>query len=232
MTDPQDTSFVIEPVFAVPFAMATHPSPADMNTRLRELFLAREAVGDTYANRQPMVNRSKQLFESDFQLFAAEDAAVHELRDFCYRNLYRAIGQLNGYETDMLQNLHIAVESWFHITRRGGYFPLHNHALHSWSGIYCVDPGYAADDDAGNGMVSFVNPSATSTMFIDMAVVRMTGGYNYGPREFRLKAGQLVLFPSWLLHEVRLYNGDRERVTVAFNAKFRLAGAVRDEIPV
>ena len=97
MTDPQDTSFVIEPVFAVPFAMATHPSPADMNTRLRELFLAREAVGDTYANRQPMVNRSKQLFESDFQLFAAEDAAVHELRDFCYRNLYRAIGQLNGY---------------------------------------------------------------------------------------------------------------------------------------
>lgn len=232
MSEPQDPKFVIEPVFAVPFAMATHPSPDDMNARLRALFLQREAAGDTYANRQPMVNRSKRLFESDFQLFAAEDEAVQQLRDFCYRQLYRAIGELNGYPADMLQNLHIAVESWFHITRQGGYFPLHNHALHSWSGIYCVDPGDEPADDAGSGVVSFINPSATSTMFIDMSVVRMTGGYNYGPREFKLKAGQLVLFPSWLLHEVRLYAGERERITVAFNAKFRLAGAVRDEVPV
>lgn len=232
MTDQQDAKFVIEPVFAVPFAMATHPAPEAMNARLRELFLEREAAGDTYANRQPLVNRSDRLFESDFQLFGADDAAVQQLRDFCYRQLYRTIGELNAYPPEMLQNLHIAAESWFHITRRGGYFPLHNHALHSWSGVYCVDPGDALTDDAAAGVLTFINPSATSTMFMDMSVVRMGGGYNYGPREFKLKAGQLVLFPSWLLHEVRVYGGERERITVAFNAKFRLAGAVRDEIPV
>jgi hypothetical protein len=26
-----------------------------------------------------------------------------------------------------------------------------------------------------------------------------------------------VLFPSWLLHAVRPYRGDRERISVAFN---------------
>jgi uncharacterized protein (TIGR02466 family) len=226
------TNLSIEPFFAVPLASVLHPDPAPLNARLREYILAEEAKGEERANRQPMVNRSKQLFESHFQLFAAENPAVQELRVFCYQQLYQAIGQLNGYTVDMLKNLHIGVESWFHVTRRGGYFPMHNHALHSWSGIYCVDPGQEAADEAGNGVLSFLNPFAMSTMFIDMAVVRMMGGYNYGPREIKLKPGQLLLFPSWLLHEVRPYNADGERLTIAFNAKFKLAGAIPEQVPV
>jgi len=40
-----------------------------------------------------------------------------------------------------------------------------------------------------------------------------------------LTPGQLVLFPSWLLHEVMPYEGDDVRITVAFNARFKLQGA-------
>ena len=32
------------------------------------------------------------------------------------------------------------------------------------------------------------------------------------------RAGQLVMFPSWLYHEVLPYHGQRERIVVAFNA--------------
>lgn len=229
MDQPQ---FSIEPIFAVPFVSVLHPDPTDLNAKLRQFILGQEAQGDRYANAQPMVNRSKKLFESHFQLFAAEDAAVQALRAFCYQHLYRAIGELNGYTTDMLKNLHVAVESWFHVTRRGGYFPMHNHALHSWSGIYCVDPGQESTEDTGSGVVSFLNPFAMASMYIDMAVVRMAGGYNYGPREIKLKPGQLLLFPSWLLHEVRPYTAEGERITIAFNAKFKLAGAIPDQVPV
>ena len=35
----------------------------------------------------------------------------------------------------------ISSDSWFHVTRRGGFFALHNHPNASWSGVYCVDPG-------------------------------------------------------------------------------------------
>ena len=33
---------------------------------------------------------------------------------------------------------------------------------------------------------------------------------------FKLQAGQLVMFPSYLMHEVAPYAGHTERITVAF----------------
>ncbi|NBS12109.1 MAG: hypothetical protein EBS77_05485 [Gammaproteobacteria bacterium] len=221
----------IEPIFAVPFASVLYPDAGDLNAELSKHLFELESQGDSQKNQQPMVNRNGEVFESHFQLFDSTQPAIQALRLFCYQQLYQVVGQLNSYTVDMLKNLHIAVESWFHITRRGGYFPIHNHALHSWSGIYCVDPGQHSDVDSTNGLLSFVSPFAMNTMFMDMAVVRMMGGYNYGPREIRLTAGQLLLFPSWLLHEVRPYTADGARITVAFNAKFKLAGAMPDNIP-
>lgn len=226
-----DGNFLIEPAFAVPFVMIAHPAPQALNTALRSLFIDRERAGLQHANKQPLVPRFG-LFESSFDLFDWPDEPVQMLRDFCLRNLYAAVGQLNGYDQEMLKRLHIATESWFHITRMGGYFSMHNHALHSWSGVYCVDPGADVSGIAESGLLSFQNPSAASTMFVDMAVARLSGGYSYGPRNLRQQPGQLVLFPSWLLHEAKPFRGEGERITVAFNARFRLADAVRDQVPI
>ena len=44
--------------------------------------------------------------------------------------------------------------------------------------------------------------------------------------------GQLVMFPSWMLQEVLPYDGDDIRITAAFNARFRLAGATRPDEPL
>jgi hypothetical protein len=225
-------SFQVVPAFSVPMVLAQHPDPARLNAELKALFLKREAEGGKHANRQPLVQRNPMLFESNFQLFSWPDRPVAELRDYCLRQLYRAIGELNGYDEAMLRRLQMASESWFHITRKGGYFGMHNHALHSWSGVYCVDPGIDSSGVADSGQLSFLNPSATSTMFMDMAVARMSPPFNYGSRTFQFEAGQLVLFPSWLLHEVKPFWGEGERITVAFNARFRLEGAVRDEVPM
>jgi hypothetical protein len=41
-------------------------------------------------------------------------------------------------------------------------------------------------------------------------------------RQIDLEPGQLVLFPSWVLHDVKPYEGDGERITVAFNCWFQL----------
>jgi uncharacterized protein (TIGR02466 family) len=46
----------------------------------------------------------------------------------------------------------------------------------------------------------------------------MPGGLKAGANEAVIpKAGRLVMFPSWLLHQVRPYRGNAERISIAFN---------------
>ncbi|MDP9008001.1 MAG: 2OG-Fe(II) oxygenase family protein [Pseudomonadota bacterium] len=40
--------------------------------------------------------------------------------------------------------------------------------------------------------------------------------------QLSLAAGQLVMFPSWVLHDVKPFEGEGERITVAFNCWFTL----------
>ena len=52
-------------------------------------------------------------------------------------------------------------DCWFHVTRRGGFFGLHNHPMASWSGVYCVEPGRHDADKPDSGMLTFLNPATT-----------------------------------------------------------------------
>jgi uncharacterized protein (TIGR02466 family) len=223
--------FRIEPAFSVPMVHAQMPEPGALNAELRALFLEKEAQGDKYRNPEPFVHRNKQLFESNFRLFDWPQPCVQQLRDWCLRQLYRAIAELNGYDQPTLMRLHMAHESWFHITRRGGFFGAHNHALHSWSGVYCVQ--HEGDDpQSDSGRLTFIHPNAIAAMYVDMASANFRPPYPIGPQRIRLQAGQLLLFPSWLLHEVLPFEGDGERITVAFNARFRFDGARPADVPI
>ena len=43
-------------------------------------------------------------------------------------------------------------------------------------------------------------------------------GLSVGANEtVRPKSGRLVMFPSWVLHQVRPYGGDAQRISIAFN---------------
>ena len=38
----------------------------------------------------------------------------------------------------------------------------------------------------------------------------------------------IVMFPSWLLHHVHPYQGERPRISIAFNAAFKFEGEHSD----
>jgi hypothetical protein len=223
--------FQISPIFSVPFVQASLPDCAALNAELRELFLARVGEGDRYRNPEPFTHRNAALFESNFRLFDWPQPCVRKLHDFCMATLYRCVGELNGYDLATLKRLHVANEAWFHVTRKHGYFGPHNHPLHSWSGVYCVTHG---DDDpaSDSGKLTFISPHASHTMFVDMANIAFKGTYHMSNRMLRLKPGELVLFPSWLLHQVLPYEGDDVRITVAFNSRFQFEGAQPAEVPI
>jgi uncharacterized protein (TIGR02466 family) len=214
----------IIPFFAVPFAFARHPDPAALNAELRALFIANAAEGGAQANPRPITKRNAAVFESRFDLFRRTERPVQQLKEFCWREMLNVICELNRYDTAGRSNLLIYNDAWFHVTRRGGFFSLHNHPNASWSGVYCVDPGTPdARQDVGGGL-TFVNPTLTSTMHIDAGNASMSGAFASGLRTLRMEPGQLVLFPSWVLHEVSPYEGEGERITVAFNCWFGLKG--------
>lgn len=216
--------FQVTPLFAVPMIEVQHPDPADLNARLRELFLAREAEGLRHANPASSMKIRQGLFESDFTVFSWPDPPVQALREFCWAGLSRAVAQLNGFGAAQMARLQILSHTWFHITRAGGQFDLHNHGMASWSGVYCVDPGDSPADDPDSGALTFVNPMALANMFQDPANVHLRRPYGMANITYRHTAGRLVLFPSWLFHQVQPYRGTRERITVAFNCWFRFEG--------
>lgn len=221
----------ITPFFAVPFGFARLEDAASLNAELRSLFLERAALGAQYANPRPLTQRNAQVFESHFQLFRWPESCVQRLKAFCWHNLMRMIAELNGYDQAMLRRILIHSDSWFHVTRRGGFFALHNHPMASWSGVYCVCPGEHDPDKPDSGLLSFVNPAISAAMYLDVATAGMRGPFSYNIRHLRLEAGQLVIFPSWVLHDVKPFEGEGERITVAFNCWFSLDGEERADSP-
>ena len=88
------------------------------------------------------------------------------------------------------------------------------------SGVYCVHGGTHDADQPNSALLRFHSPLAPVNMFIDPGNYRMDATFAHAPRSFQLQAGQLILFPSWLMHEVQPYFGDDPRITVAFNCWF------------
>jgi uncharacterized protein (TIGR02466 family) len=210
----------IQPGFAVPLGFGQLQDSAQLNSALKALFLKRETEGARWANPNPYTHRNQALYESHFDLFKWPEPEIQRLKAFCWQKLLEMVGRLNNYSPDYLQRLRIGADAWFHITRRGGQFGIHNHPMASWSGVYCVAGGQHDQGRDDSGLLTFINPFIMTTMFVDAGTAQMAEPYSISSRSYRLEAGQLVLFPSWLLHEVKPFHGEGERITVAFNTWF------------
>lgn len=191
------------------------------HTALRELILAHEEPerrkGDS---PQPL---HKNVFESEFDFLNWRDPSVLALKQLMHRRLADVILATSTVDQAALMKFKIVCESWFHVTRSGGYVRSHNHPQHSWSAIYCVDPGDpepAYDHDAGH--LLFFDPRTSAGMFLDMANAELKPAYGCHAYRFRPSIGELIIFPSYVWHAVEPYHGERPRITVAANFRFNL----------
>lgn len=210
----------IASIFAVPFAQDFYPDAERLNTKLKALLLAREAEGSRYANPAASLKLQPGVFESNFNLFAWPEDCIQQLRTFAWTALGRTIQDLNQYSVQEAQQLRIRSHTWFHVTRHGGFTIMHTHPMASWSGVYCVAPGETPDDRPDSGLLRFHNPHHYSNYFTDAGNLRLRPPFHHGTWSVPFKPGQLILFPSWLQHEVLPFYGRDERITIAFNCWF------------
>jgi uncharacterized protein (TIGR02466 family) len=212
----------VTPLFAMPFAVDQMADHAALCEELARLFLEKEAEGDRWRTDVRRETQKGALFESRFDLFQWSDPPVRRVAAFCHAAVARLVASLSDYEPAELERLTFDYHAWFHVTRAGGYQGLHHHQNASWSGIFCVDPGDVLADRPDSGLVRFHDPRWCSAHYMDAGNRRLKAPFHHGGFDVAHKAGQLVVFPSYVMHEIFPYLGQRPRIVVAFNAWVRM----------
>jgi uncharacterized protein (TIGR02466 family) len=154
----------------------------------------------------------KNLYESKFNYFDQDVECVQELQKFMLTAVSEICKDMNSDVWIKNKKYGIEItESWFHITKNGGYHDTHSHPMHSWSGIYYLNIG-ETQLETKNGINRFYAPFKSD--YIDRGNQYLTNIWDVVP-----KNGLLVLFPSYLLHSALPYFGKNSRYVIAFNAR-------------
>jgi uncharacterized protein (TIGR02466 family) len=209
---------MVTPLFAVPFGEARLASCERLNRDLEALFLERE--NDAHRNPTPSHIPQAETFESRFNLFLWPEACVQELRSFMLDTIARTVIETTTLQPADVARLKFHNHTWFHVSRYAGSFIAHNHPMASWSAVYCVRAGETAPEHPQSGLLRFLDTRQGANGFADPATLPLHRAYALRPLEIRLVAGQIVVFPSYVFHEVTPYYGQGTRITVATNCWF------------
>jgi len=192
------TSTEVTALFAVPFMRAREALPAALVSGLVTHFCA---LVEHENSSSPNLSHTSMLKPSDSPLLV--EAATH-LSPLLSEFGALMFGERLGWSLK---------EMWVNVLDTGGRQAMHNHANSFISGVIYLTPTHP---DART--VFMKAPGGTEFSFKhDHAGVK-TGPYNADKWISPQPApGDVVLFPSYLMHAVPMNPGER-RITMAFNA--------------
>jgi len=208
----------VSSLFAVPFGEARLNACERLNRELEALFLQRET--DEHKNPMPSHVPQAETFESRFNLFLWPEACVQELRHFMLDAVARTVMETTTLRAEDLSRLKFQNHTWFHVSRYAGSFVAHNHPLASWSAVYCVRSGQEVAEQPDSGVLRFFDTRQGAGGYVDPANASLHREFALRPLEVRLVPGQVIVFPSYVFHEVAPFYGRDTRITVAANCWF------------
>lgn len=193
------------PMFATPCVMVELPDAAALNTELRQTIFQREKShpGTQHSNLGG--------WQSDWEMDRWGGVAAIKLLAFARNAANRATMDRQGKPVALTWRANM----WANINRTGHANEFHSHPGSFWSGVYYVDDG---GSNLG-GELEFMDPRGPGpAMYAPHLAFAMPGGLSVGANEtVPPRTGRMVLFPAWLLHQVRPYRGTAERISIAFN---------------
>lgn len=210
-------SLEIVPLFATPLVILNVPDAAALNVELRRVIEQRE-------QSHPTTQHSNLGgWQSSWDMDRWGGAPAIKLMAIGRNLANRMTMDRKGNPGSGPHPGYFAVtwhgNMWANINRSGHANEFHSHPASYWSGVYYVDDGGIAEDASLGGELEFMDPRGPlPAMFAPHLAIAMAGGLSAGATErIPPKAGRLVMFPSWMMHQVRPYRGTAERISIAFN---------------
>jgi len=204
-----DVQVQLRTYFPTPVAVATLTGSATLNAALKRAILER-------AQAHPSVQHSNLGgWQSSWDFASWGGSAGDTVLRTAAALASRMTSDRQGRPTDIKWR----VNAWANINRAGHGNEFHTHPGCYWSGTYYVDDGGIGEDAALGGEFEMQDPRGVApAMYAPMLCFATPGGRSAGASELiRPKAGTMVMFPAWLLHQVRPYRGGAERISIAFN---------------
>jgi uncharacterized protein (TIGR02466 family) len=133
---------------------------------------------------------------------------VGHMRDMADEATSRVLKEYGKPPARMQWTLH----AWANVNRAGHFNRMHTHPGSTWSGTYYVDPGTDETSPPEGTLLHIFDPcqGRANTFLPGIAASSFT---------IKPVAGLMVLFPSYLAHMVFPHQGDRPRISVAFNLR-------------
>jgi uncharacterized protein (TIGR02466 family) len=210
----QSNDFKISRAFATPIAIHRPPRSAAMDAVLAaQILAAAEKAPSTARSNIGGWRSAPDLLDWPGDAVAELGAIVRQAIEAMIKATAGPIG-FDGY---------FKVSAWANLLRAGNYNTLHAHPESAWSGVYFVDAGEPAAADELGGVLELRDPRPAVEMV-------PAPGWPFGnPLRIQPETGLMVLFPSWLYHQVHPYLGQRPRIAVAFNAPVHHGGVPKAE---
>lgn len=151
-------------------------------------------------------------FQTKDDLFQRDDPGVETLKKHIFSAVQDYAAHLVRQEvTRSPSKVDFILWGWAVSYRAGHTQGLHVHPNANVSGVYYVSAPPATLEPGDAGKISFYDPRPRATMVqFPFQVTR----HRVAPTP-----GDMYLFPAWLEHSVSAFQGDGERLCVAFNGK-------------
>ena len=177
--------------------------------------------GERLRGAGPGVNKSTRGgWHPEGNLFDEPAEPIQTLRRAAVLALYEATRSVTS-KVDP-ERLDMKLFAWMNMNPTGGFNAPHTHPGAHWSGVYYVRQPKV--ESGNSGMIEFLDPRS------DLPAWRILQSRAFRlKRKIRPEAGEIVIFPSYLVHWVYPNEAGGERVTIAFNATLRKGQSAETE---
>ena len=205
MADGGQTRGHLTMAFASPILRIPVPDAERLNATLIGEVKALEA-------QSPGVRRSnRQGWHSETDLMSRTEPGLSELAGILRKAINTATKSIAP--DFAFGDYRLIADGWININPQHGYNVPHRHNGFMWSGCYYVTVPEVADGPSGS--IEFLSPLIVPGEFSELKAACYKDRVTMRPN-----AGDVLLFPSYLMHWVFPNDADADRITIAFNGAY------------